>query len=83
VMSVVVVYRQPTCAACGQVERFLHDRGVPFTVQDIDADPGALRDFLAFGYLTTPVTVVNGTPVPGFNPKRLTALLTPALAGDG
>lgn len=78
----VVVYRQPTCAACSQVERFLHARSVPFVVKDIDADPAALEEFLAIGYLTTPVTVVDGTPVPGFQPKRLTQLLAqPPAAG--
>ena len=71
----VVLYCQPACAACTQVERFLHTRGIAFTIRDIAADEAALAEFLALGYLTTPVTVVGGTPVPGFQPKRLAQLL--------
>ncbi len=74
-MPDVIVYRQTSCGACHQVERFLRERGVPFTAKDIDVDATALTEFLALGYLTTPVTVVNGTPVPGFQPRRLTQLL--------
>lgn len=71
----VVLYHQDACAGCRQVERFLRERGIPFTAKDIGRDPTALREFAALGYLTTPVTIVDGTPVPGFQPKRLAALL--------
>jgi glutaredoxin len=74
-MATVLLYRQTHCGACGAVERYLHDRGVEVAAKDIDTDPAALAEFLAFGYLTTPLTVVNGTPVPGFQPKRLAELL--------
>ena len=74
-MSEVVLYHQAACAPCTQVERFLWDRGVPFTAKDIGADQEAMQEFLALGYLTTPVTVIDGTPVPGFQPKRLAQLL--------
>jgi glutaredoxin-like protein NrdH len=75
-MPTVIVYRQPACAVCGQVERYLRDRGVPFFVRDIDVDPAAMEYFLALGYLATPVTVVNGSVVPGYLPKRLAQLLS-------
>ncbi len=74
-MPDIVVYSQTTCASCNQVERVLHERGVAFTVKDIGADPAAMEEFLAYGFLTTPLTVIDGDPVPGFQPKRLTQLL--------
>jgi glutaredoxin len=74
-MPQVVVYRQASCASCSHVERYLRDRGVVFTTKDIDADPAAMEKFLTYGYLTTPVTVIDGTPVPGFQLKRLAGLL--------
>lgn len=74
-MPEVVVYRQATCASCTRVERFLHERGVAFTAKDVGADATAMQEFLALGYLTTPVTVVDGTAVPGFQPKQLARLL--------
>ena len=74
-MPEVILYRQAPCASCTQVERFLRERGVPFTAKDIGADAEAMREFLELGYLTTPVTVIDGTAVPGFQPRRLARLL--------
>jgi glutaredoxin len=75
-MPTVVLYRQSGCASCGPVERYLVEHGVAFTAKDIDADPTALAEFMAYGYLTTPLVVIDGTPVPGWQPKRLAALLS-------
>jgi glutaredoxin len=74
-MHEIVVYSQSSCASCNQVERFLREQGATFTVKDIGADPEAMEEFLPYGFLTTPVTVVDGTPVAGFQPKRLASLL--------
>lgn len=71
----IVVYTQKTCASCTHVERFLQERGVPFTAKDIGVDAEAMQEFVELGYLTTPVTVVDGTVVAGFQPKRLAQLL--------
>lgn len=80
-MPDVVLYTQAHCAACGQVARWLGERGIACTARDVGADPAAMAEFLTLGYLTTPVTVVDGTAVPGFQPKRLAALLTPGGRG--
>lgn len=82
-MPEVILYRQAACAACAPVERFLRERGVPFVSKDIGADPQALEEFVRLGYLTTPVTVIEGTPVPGFQPKRLAQLLQRAVEREG
>ncbi len=74
-MPDVILYQQTTCASCTHVERFLRERGIPFTAKDIGADAEAMQEFLGLGYLTTPVTVIDGTPLPGFQPKRLAQLL--------
>lgn len=74
-MLSIVVYTQDACASCRHVERFFQDRGVPFTAKDIGGDADAMREFLELGYLTTPVTVIDGTVVAGFQPKRLAELL--------
>jgi glutaredoxin len=74
-MSEIVVYSQSSCASCNRVERYLRERGVTFTVKDIGVDPEALEEFLAFGFMTTPLTVVDGTAIPGFQPKRLATAL--------
>ena len=57
------------------MKEFLHQRNVEFTEKDIGADPQALDELMAMGYSATPVTLVNGEAVVGFNRARLEQLL--------
>ncbi len=58
------------------MKEFLHQRGVPFTEKDISADEAALNELLNMGFSATPVTVIDGEPVVGFNRAKLEQLLT-------
>ncbi|MGC8839115.1 MAG: glutaredoxin family protein [Anaerolineae bacterium] len=60
---------------CSRVKEFLSQKGVPFTERDIVQDPQALADLEALGVMTTPVTVVGGEVVVGFDRARLEQLL--------
>jgi glutaredoxin len=57
------------------VKEFLSQRGVAHTVRDITADPAAIEELSRLGYMTTPVTTINGEVVVGFDQKRLETLL--------
>ncbi len=54
------------------VKEFLSQRGVAFDERDIATDPRAMAEL---GYLTTPVILVDGEVVVGFNRSRLEELL--------
>jgi len=71
----IIVYTSAACTSCRQVQEFLTQKGVDFQVRDISADMKALDELAALGYLATPVTVIDGEAVAGFNRKRLEALL--------
>ena len=45
-----------------------------FTERNVAADEVALSELKEFGYMTTPVTVVDGDVVVGFNPSELEGL---------
>jgi len=47
------------------VQAWLAQRGIPFQVRDVLADPAAFEELLALGFSTTPVTVVAGLSVAG------------------
>jgi glutaredoxin len=57
------------------VKEFLHQKGVEFTEKDVSADERALEELMAMGYSATPVTVIDGEAVVGFNRVRLEQLL--------
>lgn len=78
----VVVYMQPGCLFCGKVREFLHQRGVAFTERDVSLDEQAMSWLEDRGFYATPVTVIDGTAVVGFNKTRLDALLVESVEGD-
>ncbi len=60
---------------CKKVEEFLTAHGIAFQGRDIQGDPSAMEELMRLGVATTPVTVIDGEMVIGFDPKRLAALL--------
>ncbi len=57
------------------MKEFLHERGVAYTEKDVSADEQALEELLQMGYSATPVTVIDGEAVVGFNRAKLDQLL--------
>lgn len=60
---------------CHKVQEFLAKKGVEFESRDVSQDEKALNELLEIGYQTTPVTVIDGEIVLGFDRKRLDELL--------
>lgn len=63
----IVVYVQPYCHPCHEVERLLAEQGVPFTSRDVSSDPDALAELAARGFMSTPVTRVGDTWIAGLS----------------
>ena len=59
---------------CNRTKEFLRKHNVAFTDRDITQDESALADLEKLGVMTTPVAVVDGETVIGYDPKRLAAL---------
>ena len=60
---------------CGKVKEFLSQNRIEFTDRNIAADEAALAELERLGYMTTPVTFIDGEPVVGFDRARLQQLL--------
>lgn len=60
---------------CGKVKAFLSQKGVEFIDRDVVEDEEAVAELGELGYMTTPVTVVDGQVVIGFDRERLEKLL--------
>lgn len=57
------------------MKEFLHQKGVPFVEKDVSQDEAALNELLEKGFAATPVTMIDGEAVVGFNRARLEQLL--------
>ena len=55
---------------------FFSANGVVFERRDIVNDPSAMAELVKIGVMTTPVTVVDGDVVVGFDRKKLEELLS-------
>ena len=54
---------------------YLSQRGIPFTEKDVASDLTARRELIEGGYMSTPVILVDGQAIIGFDPKALDAAL--------
>ena len=56
---------------CDQAKEYLSQKGIEFHERDIAQDPGALADLKKLGYMTTPVIVVDGAVIVGFDSAKI------------
>jgi glutaredoxin 3 len=54
-----------------QAKEYLSQKGIQFQEKDIAQDPSALADLKKFGYMTTPVIVINGSVIVGFDADKI------------
>lgn len=57
------------------MKEFLSREGYAFTLKNVEQDNAAYDALLALGLRAVPVTVVNGTPITGFDEAALRARL--------
>ncbi len=57
------------------MKEFLHERGIVFTEKDVTQDDAAFEDVMRMGFAATPVTLIDGEAVVGFNKAKLEQLL--------
>jgi len=59
------------------VKEFLSQNKTDFTDRDITRDDSAFHKLEKLGFMTTPVTVIDGEAVVGFDATKLRSLLQP------
>ena len=55
---------------------FLSQKGVQFVEKNVRADKTALKELLDQGFQSTPVTIIDGQSVVGFDQAKLIELLS-------
>jgi len=56
---------------CNQAKEYLSQKGIQFREKDIMQDPTALDELKKLGYMTTPVVVIDGQVVVGFDTDKI------------
>jgi glutaredoxin 3 len=56
---------------CDQAKEYLSQKGITFQEKDIAQDPSALADLKRLGYMTTPVIVIGGSVIVGFDVEKI------------
>ena len=67
---------------CQQEVEFLSQKGIAFQQKDVGADKEAMGELIEIGVLATPVTLIDGEVVVGFNAKKLEELLAKEQKSD-
>jgi glutaredoxin len=71
----VVLYSQGYCEYSEMVRLHLESRGQPYTEKDVDTDEAARQEMIDLGASGTPVTVIDGEVVIGFDEESIDELL--------
>lgn len=76
VSSGVTIYTSDGCPWCARTKEYLRSKGVSFTEVNVSRDPAGIQKMIeASGQTGTPVTVIKGEAVVGFDEARLSALI--------
>ena len=57
------------------MKEFLRQKGITYTERDVSQDEATMEELTGKGFFATPVTVIDGEAVVGFNRARLEQLL--------
>jgi glutaredoxin len=57
------------------VKEYLSQKGVAFTDRNVTADSQAMDELMKLGYMSIPVTIIDGTTIVGFNRRAIDAAL--------
>ncbi len=60
---------------CDQAKEYLSQKGIEFQEREIAQDPSALADLKKLGYMTTPVIVIDGSVIVGFDADKIDQVL--------
>ena len=71
----VVVYTQPGGGPCHREVEFLSQKGVEFVEKNVRADQAAMKELIDQGFQSTPVTIIDGQSVVGFDQLKIMELL--------
>ena len=74
-MNKVEVFSSDTCKYCVELKDYLKEHNVEYIEYNISRNEEARRNLIKLGYMSVPVTLINGNHVLGFDKLRIRQLL--------
>lgn len=71
----VIMYATKDCPYCAQTREYLTSQGVQWEERDIETSPQAAAEWKAKGGVGTPLVLINGEQIQGFDKEKLDAEL--------
>ncbi|HKS75911.1 MAG TPA: glutaredoxin family protein [Terriglobales bacterium] len=63
---------------CQRTKEYLSQKQIPFRERDVTSDADAVAELQRLGYVTTPITVMDGIVIVGFDATKIDAALSSA-----
>lgn len=71
----VIMYSTKDCPYCAKTREYLTEKGVKWEERDIEKSPQAAAEWKAKGGVGTPLVLINGEQIQGFDKAKLDAVL--------
>lgn len=70
-MKDVVVYTSSTCPYCTLAKDYLDEKGVEYTVKNVQQDKDARKELMDMGHMGVPVVVIGEEEIVGFDKTKI------------
>lgn len=71
----IIVFSKDNCMQCDFTKKYLEEKGIDYSIKNIEKDQSALEEVKTLGFQTVPVVVAEGLePFFGFRPNLLAQL---------
>ena len=71
----IMIFTAKDCPYCEKTKKFFSDRKVNFIEKEVTENPEAMKQLIDLGRFGTPLIIVDGKEVVGFDEERLEELL--------
>ena len=72
----ITIYSADWCAFCHMAKRYLDDKGIKYTVKDVEKDPAFAQESVTkSGQTGIPVIDIDGQIIVGFDRPRIDAAI--------
>ncbi|MPM15709.1 Glutaredoxin 3 [bioreactor metagenome] len=74
-MSKIEIYTSDSCIQCIKAKEFLKLNNIEYIEHNISKNSEARKELIGMGYMSIPVTIIDGQHVLGFDLNRMKSLL--------